>query len=615
MNKVSSSKRQFIHTKKENETLNCSERNKPNIIFNNFKLSKIPAQNNNKIHFKNEQDFNIENIANKIKKLKFIINNNSNKPKMIEENKIDDHSLNNRKLNVRNVNRNNFNTYNNDIENRKLNRNNSIKVILTKRNIDKKDITFNEEKIKEDLDTNLNINDLLANNQNDNNISRNPNIERRINRFNTFSNLDDIDKIPKKINFLFDDLNIFDSILLLLVYNSYINLYLDKNKAKILLYEKNKRFVLSTLLYYIYDYLWESKEEKIKSEKELKTTYQKFLDRYVKVYDKNCEQNFYLNNIDNLETITKFIYNRINKEITEINKDYKMANINFDNKDLEDYVKEFYKTHKSVISDDFTGFYQETIGNTIISTQQYNSFNYIYFDLSFAQNAEFNNRNINLYDCLKYKFNQQNQITPFNFINNFFKPNNPQLKLYSLPKVLTIIINNKNANFKIDDEINLSPYMYTWGNHKYYLIAMLCKYYFNDKLILYCLNPKDRAWYHYTKGKSINSEMERRVTYLDPNAIPYLLVYQMEDRMHCEYNKINLEKANNKKGYNFGFTTGEQVILFFDLNATIREVKKDIEKRFGLKEVKLIINAKQIDDNVLLINVNESNSPITVLSQ
>ena len=599
--------------RKVNEPLIRIEHNKPNLIFNNFINRKITAQNNNKIPFKKETDFIKENIANKNKKLKIAFNYNSNKPKMREESKIDDHSLNNRKLNVRNINRNNFNTYNNN-ENIKLNINIEVKVILPKQNFDKKEIVFNEEKIKEDLDTNLNINDLLANNQNNEIINRNPNVERRIRRFNTFSNLGEIDKIPKKINFLFDDLNIFDAILLLLIYNSYINLYLVKNKAKLLRCEKNKRFSLSNILYYIYDYIWESKEEKIKSEKELKTTYQNFLERYMKLKAKNYDQNFYLNNIDNLESITKFIYNRINKEITEINKDYKMANIYLENKDLENYVKEFYTTHKSVISDDFTGFYQITTGNIIISTQQYDSFNYLYFDLSFAQNAEFNNRNINLYDCLKYKFNQQNQITPFNLIN-IFKPNTPKLKLYSVPKVLTIIINNKKGNFKLDDEINLSPYMHSPGNHKYYLIAMLCKYYYNDKIILYCLNPKDREWYYYTKGKSLNSEMERRVIYLDPNAIPYLLMYQMEDMMHCEYNKINLEKANNKKGYFFHFTNGNIVKLFFGINATVREVRKDIEKKFGLKEVKLIINAEPINDDVLLINANESNSQILVISK
>ena len=601
--------------RKVNEPLIRSEHNKPNLIFNNFIKRKITAQNNNKkIPSQNEQDFIKENIANKNKKLKITKNYNSNKPKMIVESKIDEHSLNNRKFNVRNINRNNFNTYNNNNENIKLNINIDVKVILPKQNIEKKEIVFNEEKIKEDLDINLNINDLLENNQNNDNICRNPNIERRIRCSNTFSNLNDIDKIPKKINFLFDDLNIFDAILLLLIYNSYINLYLYKNKSKLLRCEKNRRFSLSSILYYIYDYIWESKEEKIKSEKELKITYKNLLDRFIKVYDKNCDKNFYLNNIDNLESITKFIYNRINKEITEINKDYKMANIYLENKDLENYVKKFYTTHKSVISDDFTGFYQITTGNIIISTQQYDSFNYLYFDLSFAQNAEFNNRNINLYDCLKYKFNQQNQITPFNLIN-IFKPNTPKLKLYSVPKVLTIIINNKNGNFKLDDEINLSPYMHTPDNYKYYLIAMLCKYYYNDKIILYCLNPKDREWYYYTKGKSLNSEMERRVTYLDPNAFPYLLLYQMEDMMHCEYNKINLEKANNKKGYFFHFTNGNIVKLFFGINETVREVRKDIEKKFGLKEVKLIINAEPINDDVLLINANESNSQILVISK
>ena len=107
----------------------------------------------------------------------------------------------------------------------------------------------------------------------------------------------------------------------------------------------------------------------------------------------------------------------------------------------------------------------------------------------------------------------------------------------------------------------------------------------------------------------------KKISYLDPNAIPYLLMYQMEDMMHCEYNKINLEKANNKKGYFFHFTNGNIVKLFFGINATVREVRKDIEKKFGIKEVKLIINAEPINDDVLLINANESNSQILVISK
>ena len=47
----------------------------------------------------------------------------------------------------------------------------------------------------------------------------------------------------------------------------------------------------------------------------------------------------------------------------------------------------------------------------------------------------------------------------------------------------------------------------------------------------------------------------------------------------------------------------------------IGEVRKDIEKKFGIKEVKLIINAEPINDDVLLINANERNSQILVISK
>ena len=426
MNPEKSRKRHFIPKLNVNEPLSQNKQNQPNFNEGNSKFNpnrKNTAENNNKrMTNKNEQDFIKENIINKKKKMGVKIDNISNndnlhKPKMIEENKIDEQSKNNRKLKLRKINKANFNTYNNDDENRKLNQNDDINIILPKKRIIKNEIKINKENIKEDLDSNLNINNLLGNNQNNNN-GRKYLPKKRIRRFNTFSNLNDIDKIPQNINFLFDDLNIFDSILLILIYNSFINAYLDKNKNKILFCEKKHKYCLSSILYYIYDYIWESNDEKLKNEKELRKTYQKFLDSYMRAFAKNCDQNFYFNNIDNLVTITKFIYKRINKEITEVNKFYKMPNIKFDNRDLHNYMIKFYETHKSVISDDFTGFYQETTGNIIKSTQKYKSFNCIYFDLSFAQNTGFDT-NINLYYLLNHKFNQQNQSIPQNIINFF----------------------------------------------------------------------------------------------------------------------------------------------------------------------------------------------------
>ena len=381
MNPEKSRKRDFIPKLNVNEPLNQNKQNQPNLNEGNSKFNpnrKHTAENNNKIITnKNEQDFIKENTINKKKKMRIEINNISNndnlrKSKMIEENKIDEQSKNNRKLKLRKINKDNFNTYNNDDENRKLNQNDDINIILPKKRIIKNEIKINKENIKEDLDNNLNINNLLGNNQNNNN-SRNNLPQKRIRRFNTFSNLNDINKIPQNINFLFDELNIFDSILLILIYNSFINAYLDKNKTKILFCEKKYKYCLSSILYYIYDYIWESNDEKLKSEKELKKTYQKFLDSYMRAFAKNCDQNFYLNNFDNLVTITKFIYKRINKEITEVNKFYKMPNIKFDNKDLHNYMIKFYETHKSVISDDLLLFIKGCNNSILrLNKKQYN---------------------------------------------------------------------------------------------------------------------------------------------------------------------------------------------------------------------------------------------------
>ena len=51
------------------------------------------------------------------------------------------------------------------------------------------------------------------------------------------------------------------------------------------------------------------------------------------------------------------------------------------------------------------------------------------------------------------------------------------------------------------------------------------------------------------------------------------------------------------------------------MNATIKEVKREIEKYYKLKKgIKLIINAQQTNnDNDLLRIVNANNSPIMVI--
>ena len=163
-----------------------------------------------------------------------------------------------------------------------------------------------------------------------------------------------------------------------------------------------------------------------------------------------------------------------------------------------------------------------------------------------------------------------------------------QKKFLSLPNVLTIILNNNDGNFEINDEINLNNYAYISGNFDYNLVAMLCKY-TNNIYITYCLNHRDSNWYYYTS----NEKVVHKVKYLDMNAIPYVLVYQKTDSIKFKYNPIN-----RKKGYLFKFQNQlPQITLYFDTEATVKDAKKEIQRNYSeIKNLILLINGKQLKD-------------------
>ena len=93
-----------------------------------------------------------------------------------------------------------------------------------------------------------------------------------------------------------------------------------------------------------------------------------------------------------------------------------------------------------------------------------------------------------------------------------------------------------------------------------------------------------------------------------------LIVYQDTENMDFEYNEINLEIANNKKGY-LRFQNGiPQVTLYFGINATVKEVTKAIASYYKLDKVRLLINANQIKDDDILSVVAENNLSILVIT-
>ena len=93
-----------------------------------------------------------------------------------------------------------------------------------------------------------------------------------------------------------------------------------------------------------------------------------------------------------------------------------------------------------------------------------------------------------------------------------------------------------------------------------------------------------------------------------------VLVYQNTDKIEFKYNKINLDKYNNKKGYLFRFSNQlPQRTLYFEEEATIKDANIEIGKYFNLKNLKIMINGNIGKDEDKLSDIadnTENKSPI-----
>lgn len=398
------------------------------------------------------------------------------------------------------------------------------------------------------------------------------------------------------------------------------------------------------ILYYINQYMWSLKPFRIIGQNELKEKYEEFLRVYVETNCKDSQRELYCYKTQNIELITHFIYSKINQEITHVNSIYKNNTYNSNNPKLDRFLNTFIMNNKSMISDNFIGFLIESTscsncqnrmmryGNYYQAITDYKDIYYIAFDMEKNAASNFNPRmsfdgsffnnqfnnfyqdvSLNIYNCFNMEFNKK--IQSYCPLCNFNTQKFIQKRFYTPPKVLTIILNNnEKGNFFIHDEINLSKYSYYNGNQKYVLISILCKLSYDDKYSLYCFNYKDSNWYCYSKKETKFGKIMKRVDYLDPNAIPYILVYQDIENMACEYIPINLKMANKKQGYLFRFQNGlAQKRLYFDSYAKVIDAASEIAKIFKLKKVKILINGEIKKDNDLLYDVGANAPNILVI--
>ena len=618
---------------KKNININFNEKDNNDILFN--KEENISSNQNNN----NKNNLNRKNIHNSI---------NERKHRKREKNKI---YKTDKKKNY-NIQKNESININENIVNNKDNMiNKSINLNINENIVNNKDNIINKK-------DNIINNNNLDNNNTDNNINvkineqkLTDNIENEEDKEIKFSqnlNIGNIIieknlKIPNYFS-LFENIDIFNSILIILNNNTFINEYFLKEKIKKIIYncENNNLYCLSSILYHMSKYLWNSKE-KYMSEKDLKLKYLDFIKCYIESNCNNTNLENYCYNLENLILIIDFIYQKINSELTaEYTRENYINNIPIRNS-LSSYINEFKANYYSKISDHFMGFYENQkicsncqnkinrvryafnnyyFNNNDITEYSYDYYFYINFNLNEIikympkNNNVYNNiilssnyiQYINLENCFDYEFNKKNkkycQHCNRCFLDCYFY----EYKIiYTLPTIITIVLsNNYENNFIIYDQINLENYVKKKGDGVIYnIVSILCQMTYNGKFICYCINPNNGNWYAYS-DKGIN-EVEK----MDLNAKPLVLFYQKQNTILKYYNyKVILRDDSNKIFLDFKFINGMSPLkLFFNKNILIKDIIGQILLYYNLKNAKLtlIINGKRAQNEQTLSNFLENN--------
>ena len=379
---------------------------------------------------------------------------------------------------------------------------------------------------------------------------------------------------------IYDKINIFNSILLMINYNSLVRKYFLKKrkieiKEEIIEYEKNNKNCLSSILYYLFKYLWDIKNVSDIPEKYL-------LEKYYDFISSTKENYFY--EVKNIEQIINFIYSKINREFSDI----------YNNRKMKENPCHLYQSNISFIYDYFFGFYNndthyQMSKNNYCDLKEYVPFSYINFNLEeIVKFYNLANQIINLDNCFNYK----SQIS----------------SLFSFPYILTIILsNNENCIFKLQDEIDLKKYVpHIKGNEmKYLLVSILCQNK-NKDFIVYNFNHQNGLWYCYSNGR------KTKVKEMDIKAIPLVLIYQSISQMDFEYFKLKIVETIKLK---IKHMDGREKYISFKKDYTINQVIRKIANEFNLdfkKNIILINGKKPNDEDKLSEVVKDVNNCILV---
>ena len=282
-----------------------------------------------------------------------------------------------------------------------------------------------------------------------------------------------------------------------------IGYFLNKKRMK-QIYSRKETRIFSCQILEIFKNLWlfDNIETKISS---------KNISNYL------IEMNPFLSgNESNAKEVIYYMINLIHQELNRIettNQYIKEEKDKFNYQLCFEKFYNFYKSnYKSIISDIFYGFKNETITCTNCSNTSHsiNFYDILIFppddirifksyseDTIFIEECfEYNERKIELYNCRNYLCNFCN-----NYANGILVT-----KLVSVPKVLIISFERKEErdyNIKIifDEFINLRNFVFFGSNNYEYeligVIANLNKFNENKKYVAFCKSYANKMWYLY----------------------------------------------------------------------------------------------------------------------
>ena len=404
--------------------------------------------------------------------------------------------------------------------------------------------------------------------------------------------------------------NIFNLLLIMLNNISDISDYISNVSEEIIINcDKNNKNCLTFIIYYFNKYLWRTNGFDKITENDLLNRYTNFIDIYSKSNCRDAQNsNNYCYDKNNIELIFRFIFHKINGELSQNNFNKEKYSVLFNN---------FYGKMKYQIQCDYC---QSRICNYNYE-YFYNSFYRITFNINEISNYYMNNiyninNVLNLNQCFDYIFVQNNRRT---FMFNCNSCNlNGYKSMYNLindaPKILALILlnNDENCNLNLQDELNLNRYMVNSGDNdkRYLLISVLCQIRQSGKYICYSINQNDGHWYSYS------DERIEKVLKIDINTVlPLILFYQEKNTLTFKYNKISLDTNNIfLKIKNSQFPT---VDLLFNKNSTIKNIVKKTLSQYNLKDKKgrLLINGEPANENELLSKYLQPSNNATLIIQ